>query len=63
MDAGFDIPTLAFDCRHESARHFLETRHALLYDRALHHKAALPEDDPWPVGDARHHSVFRSVRA
>lgn len=62
LDAGFDIPALVFDCRHESARHFLETRHALLYDRALHYKAALPEDDPWPVGDARHHSVFWSVR-
>ncbi len=63
LDAGFDIPILAFDCRHESARHFLETRHALLYERALHHKAARPDDDPWPVGDARHHTVFRRTRA
>lgn len=61
MDAGFDIPVLAFDCRHESVRHFLGTRHALLRTRALHHRAPLAEDDPWPVGDARHHSVFRSI--
>lgn len=63
LDAGFDIPVLAFDCRHESVRHFLGTKHALLRFRVLHHKVAPIEDDPWPVGDARHHSVFRSVRA
>lgn len=63
MDAGVDIPVLAFDCRHESARHFLETKHSLLYQRALLYKAARPEDDPWPVGDARHHTVFRRLRA
>lgn len=61
MDAGFGIPVLAFDCRHESVRHFLETKHALLRHRTLHHKAALPDDDPWPVGHARHHSVFRLI--
>jgi hypothetical protein len=63
LDAGFEIPVFAFDCRHESVRHFLGTKHALLRFRALHHKVALTEDDPWPVGEARHHSVFRSVRA
>lgn len=61
MDAGFEIPVLAFDCRHESARHFLGTKHALLRARALHHRAPLAEDDPWPVGEARHHSIFRSI--
>ena len=58
---GFDIPVLAFDCRHESVRHFLGTKHALLRTRALHHRAPLAEDDPWPVGPARHHSVFRQI--
>lgn len=61
MDAGFEIPVLAFDCRHESVRHFLGTKHALLRSRTLHHRAPLPEDDPWPVGPARHHSVFHAI--
>lgn len=63
LDAGFTIPVLAFDCRHESVRHFLETRHALLRTRALHHRASLPEDDPWPVDTARHHSLFHTIGA
>lgn len=63
MDAGFEIPVLAFDCRHESVRHFLGTKHALLRTRALHHRAPLAEDDPWPVGDARHHSIFHTIGA
>lgn len=61
MDAGFAIPVLAFDCRHESVRHFLGTKHALLRTRALHHRAPLAEDDPWPVGQARHHSIFHAI--
>jgi hypothetical protein len=61
LDAGFEIPLLAFDCRHESVRHFLGTKHALLRYRSLHHKVALIDEDPWPVSDASHHSVFRSV--
>lgn len=63
MDAGFEIPVLAFDCRHESVRHFLGTKHALLRTRALHHRAPLAEDDPWPVGPARHHSIFHTIGA
>ncbi|MGV3663729.1 MAG: hypothetical protein ACO1TE_26400 [Prosthecobacter sp.] len=63
LDAGFKIPVLAFDCRHESVRHFLGTKHALQRTRALHHRAPLAEDDPWPVGPARHHSIFHTIGA